>query len=310
MNVTQRHFNRFLLSKTSQSYLLATNRSRIRKFSSTPPPAPKKVNDDLSSPQKVLTSFCVGSFAGMLGSLAGMGGGFVMIPLMTSRLLGISQHIAHGTSLFAVASTGIAGAIGYGLKDNVDIYSAAAIASCGIVSARFGAQATTKMSEAALKRALGVFMICVAPSVPAKKYFSKDIDGDESQSDGNEDKSLASNRIVPAGIIGMGSGFLAGLFGVGGGAVVVPALTVVTDMSHYEALSTSLLAMTLPAISGTVTHFQKGNVATRVAFPLALGSFIGAYAGGRIGVKIPEDNLRWGFSALMFTLGTKTLLRI
>eukprot|EP00957_Ditylum_brightwellii_P019992 1509242-Ditylum_brightwellii.AAC.1 len=49
----------------------------------------------------------------------GMGGGFVMIPLMTSRnMLGLSQHVAHGTSLFAVATTGIAGALGYGITSS------------------------------------------------------------------------------------------------------------------------------------------------------------------------------------------------
>jgi hypothetical protein len=58
-------------------------------------------------------AFCIGSCAGFLGSLAGMGGGFVMIPLMTSRLLQLSQHQAHGTSLFAVATTGAAGALSY-----------------------------------------------------------------------------------------------------------------------------------------------------------------------------------------------------
>jgi len=68
--------------------------------------------------------------------------------------------------------------------------------------------------------------------------------------------------------------------------------------------------MALPAIVGTFTHYQKGNIAAlRIAGPLASGSFIGAYFGGRLGLNIPEDTLRWGFSGLMVTLGTKTLLR-
>ena len=270
----------------------------------------KLENDDihLSSSVKIVTSFSIGSFAGVLGSLAGMGGGFIMIPLMTSRFLGISQHTAHGTSLFAVAATGIAGAMGYGLKDYVDLYAAASIATCGIVSARFGARATTKISEANLKRALGIFMICVAPLVPLKGYIAETYGSDNNFSKSHEKTIL--EKVVPAGMIGIGSGFLAGLFGVGGGAVVVPALTVATDMTHYQALGTSLLAMTLPAISGTFTHFQKGNVALRVAFPLALGSFVGAYAGGKLGLTIPEDKLRYGFSTLMLTLGIKTLLKI
>jgi uncharacterized membrane protein YfcA len=110
-------------------------------------------------------------------------------------------------------------------------------------------------------------------------------------------------------MIGMGSGFLAGLFGVGGGAVVVPALTVLTDMTHYQALGTSLCAMCLPAMVGTATHFTKGNVALKVAPFLALGAFGGAYIGGYVGLHTNENALRWGFSGLMAVLGLKTLLR-
>jgi len=240
-----------------------------------------------------------------------------MIPLMTSRKLGlnVSQHTAHGTSLFAVASTGLAGALGYGLSDVVDPYAAAAIAATGIVSAKFGARATTKLSEGDLKKALGVFMICVAPLVPAKGFIARTYgeSGGASHGDAESecmDDGVNLRRVIPAAFIGLGSGFLAGLFGVGGGAVVVPALTIATDMTHYQALGTSLLAMALPAMSGTFTHFKKGNVAIRVAIPLACGSFIGAYAGSKMGLNISEEKLRWGFFGLMTTLGAKTLFKI
>lgn len=224
-----------------------------------------------------------------------------MIPLMTSSLLRLTQHQAHGTSLFAVAATGVAGALGYG---DVQLEAAAAIAACGMVTARLGAATTTRMSEHALKRALGVFMLMVAPIVPAKTYFIQQSENPKE----TLDKPLIERVIAPA-MIGIGSGFLAGLFGVGGGAVVVPALTVFTDMTHYQALATSLSAMCLPAIVGTATHFAKGNVAMHVAPTLALGSFVGAYLGGRLGLYINEDALRWGFSGVMVVLGAKTLLR-
>lgn len=91
--------------------------------------------------------------------------------------------------------------------------------------------------------------------------------------------------------------------------VVVPALTIATDMTHYQALGTSLLAMAPTAVVGTFSHYRRGNVALRVAFPLSLGAFVGAYAGGKFGMTIPEDKLRWGFSSLMLTLGIRALTR-
>lgn len=288
----------------------------------TPPPSGNKMISEPILQHQQPKAFAIGTVAGIFGSLAGMGGGFVMIPLMTSpTILALSQHAAHGTSLFAVAATGIAGALGYGLHDVVDLDYAAALATCGMITARLGAAATAKLSEKRLRVALGIFMLCVAPLVPAKAYIARMHHDppeephykEKSNDDEEEEESelyTRLRRVVPAGMIGLGSGFLAGLFGVGGGAVVVPALAVVTDMTHYQALGTSLCAMSLPAIVGTFTHYQRGNVAMRIAPALAMGSFMGAYMGGKIGLSTPEDKLRYGFAGLMLFLGTRTLLRV
>lgn len=252
-------------------------------------------------------SFAIGGCAGVLGSLVGMGGGFVMVPSMVS-VLRLSQHQAHGTSLFAVAATGVAGAVGY--EGYVHYDSAAAIAACGVVTAGLGASATSKLSGPALKKALGFFMILVAPMVPLKGYLHDQQQNMEEQQQVNEKETQSlPQRLLPPALIGLGSGFLAGLFGVGGGAVVVPALTLFTDANHYEALGTSLCAMALPAISGTITHYKKGNVAMRVAPALATGAFCGAYFGGHLGLQMNETALRWGFSGLMVTLGMRTLIK-
>lgn len=236
-----------------------------------------------------------------------------MIPLMTSSLLKLTQHQAHGTSLFAVAATGVAGALGY--SGQVDVEAAVAISVSGMIMARAGAGMTATMSERSLKRALGVFMLLIAPLVPAKAYFMQIQDETRKKNImriSNSNNELLGKgflqRIGPPAVIGLGSGFLAGLFGVGGGAIVVPALTLCTDMTHYQALGTSLCAMALPAMVGTSTHFSKGNVAIRIAPTLALGSFVGAYLGGNLGLQTDETTLRWGFSSLMLFLGIRTLL--
>jgi uncharacterized membrane protein YfcA len=254
-------------------------------------------------------SLAVGSLAGLCGSLVGLGGGFVMIPMMTSRFLRLSQHQAHGTSLFAVSTTGIAGALGY--SGHVDFEAAAYIACTGMIAARFGATVMSRLPEATLQKALGVLMIAVAPLVPAKTYFMEASKEKEASRASKKTESKTSDfpqRLLVPAFIGSFSGFTAGLFGVGGGAIIVPALTVFTDLNHYQALGTSLCAMVLPAMSGTITHYGKGNVAMRVAPALATGAFVGAFLGGKLGLTIDESKLRWGFSSLMIVLGVRTLL--
>ena len=150
-------------------------------------------------------------------------------------------------------------------------------------------------------------MLVVAPMVPAKAYFLQ-LRDEKVKADNNLCEKSFLQRIGPPAVIGLGSGFLAGLFGVGGGAIVVPALTLCTDMTHYQALGTSLCAMASPAMVGTSTHYSKGNVAMRIAPTLALGSFVGAYLGGKLGLQTDETTLRWGFSGLMMVLGVRTLM--
>lgn len=265
-----------------------------------------------------------------------------MIPLMTWGLK-LSQHMAHGTSLFAVAATGLAGAISYG-PETVHFDMAAAVALCGMLSARWGARFTHVLSERTLKRALGGLMLAVAPIVPLKAYFMQQqeqkpiesyIDEEMSErqhgkqaglnhsssSDVTSSELLASpyhelsSRVIIPSCIGLFSGFLAGVFGVGGGVIVVPALTLASSldgsspMTHHEALGTSLAAMVLPAVVGTYTHAKAGNLAQRVAPALSLGALSGAYMGGRLALGLEESTLRWGFSGLLAVVGLRTIVK-
>jgi hypothetical protein len=230
-----------------------------------------------------------------------------------------------------VAATGLAGAVSYystvkantNNNDNCDdtkhgnhnhnthivrIPEAAAIAFTAILTARWGAQATSYISGTALKRALGYLMLLMAPAVPAKAYYLQWIETRSNTSSTIEELDMW-NRLKYPTIIGIGSGFLSGLFGVGGGTLVVPALTLLTDLSHHEALGTSLAAMILPALSGSYAHYQAGNCVVRVAVFLATGALVGAYAGAKLSVQTDESTLRLGFAALLATLGIRTLMR-
>lgn len=234
-----------------------------------------------------------------------------MIPLMTT-FLRLNQHTAHGTSLFAVAATGIAGAVSYG--DAVQWSTSAAVTATAMVTSRLGARTTLSMSERSLKRALGYLMLAMAPAVPAKAYIMEqrvETDNRKLQRNlDNSDDTFDFGSLLPAACVGLASGYLSGVFGVGGGVIVVPALTVsCPELTHRDALATSLAAMCLPALIGTYTHYQAGNCAIAVAPFLALGALVGAFVGGKISLQMDEANLRWGFSLLLAVLGVRTLVK-
>eukprot|EP00633_Aureoumbra_lagunensis_P006812 CAMPEP_0197315340 /NCGR_PEP_ID=MMETSP0891-20130614/37827_1 /TAXON_ID=44058 ORGANISM="Aureoumbra lagunensis, Strain CCMP1510" /NCGR_SAMPLE_ID=MMETSP0891 /ASSEMBLY_ACC=CAM_ASM_000534 /LENGTH=274 /DNA_ID=CAMNT_0042804241 /DNA_START=90 /DNA_END=914 /DNA_ORIENTATION=+ len=253
----------------------------------------------------------VGLSAGLLGSLAGMGGGFVAVPMMTS--VGVSQHVAIGTSLAGVVATGCSGAAAYFLAGQVDILAALTVACTGALTASLGARAAAALNAQTLKRLLGMFMMAVAPIVPLKAQILDAIGQRRSFMQQNEDESKQEDswirRSVSLLAIGSASGFLAGLFGVGGGAIVVPALALATEMDHKTMLGTSLLAMVPTAIAGLATHAKLGHLHTNVAFPLVIGTCLGAFLGGKLASDfIPEQPMKFGFGLLMIVLGGRTFL--
>ena len=92
-------------------------------------------------PAKALAT---GAMAGSAGSLVGMGGGFVAIPAMTSRFIGMTQHEAHATSLVSVLFTGASGGASYALAGSVDWSVAATVAAGGIFTANLGARLASR----------------------------------------------------------------------------------------------------------------------------------------------------------------------
>lgn len=314
-------------------------------------PAEIQTRDVVSAPGAML----VGVLAGACGSLTGgaAGGGLLLVPLL-SKTLRMPKHRAHGTALLVVAATGVSGTLAYWA--HVDCEAAAVLALCGMLTGRAGASASARMSELALRRALGVFLLAVAPLVPAREYLLSLVEPRKDEKHPQPlflptqqgrgaieqhrqdvyrgltpmmmmmmmstttttttpwaiattpEKPWTRRFLVPAGV-GLCSGFVAGLFGVGGGVVVVPALGLLRgDMSHREVLATSLCAMAAPAVMGAAAHCVRGNVAMRAAPALAVGALSGAWAGGMLGLSLTEDRLKFGSASWTAALGFWTLL--
>jgi uncharacterized protein len=97
---------------------------------------------------------------------------------------------------------------------------------------------------------------------------------------------------------GLAAGMLAGLFGVGGGILFVPVLTLGLGLSQLHAEATSLLAIIPTVVAGTWTQQRYGNVRWHDALILGLAAVAGVEAGVRVAESLPEDALRQLFGAL------------
>ncbi len=111
-------------------------------------------------------------------------------------------------------------------------------------------------------------------------------------------------------LIGLCAGVLSGMFGIGGGIVIVPALVLLLKYSPQKATGTSLGALLLPVgFLGAIQYWKRGDVDARSAALLALGLFLGAFAGARIGLSLSPQVMRRAFAVFLVVIATQLWFR-
>ena len=111
--------------------------------------------------------------------------------------------------------------------------------------------------------------------------------------------------LIVAGI-GLLAGVLSGLFGIGGGIVIVPMLILLVGLTTTQAAGTSLAALLLPVGAlGALEYWRGGFVDLRYAAILAVGLLLGAYLGARLGISLPVEVVQRGFGVLLVIVGVR-----
>ena len=108
--------------------------------------------------------------------------------------------------------------------------------------------------------------------------------------------------------VGLGAGFLAGLLGIGGGVVMVPAMVLIFGFDQHVAQGTSLLVIIPAALTGSYTHHRNGRLVLRDAAWLAVGGVIGALIGSVSALSLDDTILRRLFAAFLILTALRMLL--
>jgi uncharacterized membrane protein YfcA len=109
--------------------------------------------------------------------------------------------------------------------------------------------------------------------------------------------------------IGLVAGVLSGMFGIGGGLIIVPALLFVLKMKEFEALGTSLAALIPPVgLLGALEYYRNGHINLKYAALLALGLFLGAYFGARLTLSLAPDTVRRLYAVFLLLVAARILI--
>ncbi len=267
----------------------------------------------------------LGAAVGYLSGLFGVGGGFLLTPLLI--FLGISPAVAVGTGTAHVVASSVSGAVTQYRRNNVDVKMGLVMMTGGIFGTIIGVEMVRLLRRAGyfdlvvsliyvtFLGVIGVLMMIESLNAWRQTRAGTPVglrkSGQHSWVDGlplkmRFHRSKLYISVVPPAVIGMFVGFMAAIMGIGGGFVIIPAMIYILRMPTNVVVGTSLFQITFVAGLATVLHaVQNRNVDLVLAGMLMLGGVIGAQLGASSGVKIKGEQLRFLLAAIVLLVAIR-----
>ncbi|MDD5959640.1 MAG: sulfite exporter TauE/SafE family protein [Methanobrevibacter wolinii] len=254
----------------------------------------------------------LGIIVGLASGLLGIGGGFLMVPLQYFALsyAGVNPDIgfkvALGTSLACIIPTALSGAYIHNKKSDINILKPGIVFGIfGAIGGFIGGKVAVLLPSRVLELAIGIILILIAINVFIERDNSK------------KEPKLKLNFTYGA-IFGIFIGFCAGLFGIGGGVILMPILMSLFGFSLIEAIATSTIFIPFTSIGGTISYiisglnmkvlpYSIGYVNLINFFIIILFSIPMARFGAKIAYKIDEKKLKIIYAAVLIIISFKLL---
>ncbi|WP_018921864.1 sulfite exporter TauE/SafE family protein [Salsuginibacillus kocurii] len=243
----------------------------------------------------------IGLAAGMLGSLLGLGGGIIIVPALmmlrayTELLSGITPQLAVGVSLVIMVFTGLSSTLAYIKQKKVDFIAAWIFFAGSGPGALIGVYLNQGLEVEPFLIYFGLFMIVVS-FVLLIRHLLRPLKVSKNGIRRSYINTL--NEHVEYGfspVIGIAIAFfvgmLSGLFGIGGGSLMVPAMILLFGFPPHLAVATSMFMILLSAIVSSVSHIILGNVEWLYVLALVPGAWFGAKLGAIINEQLKSDKL-------------------
>ncbi|MEO5974171.1 MAG: sulfite exporter TauE/SafE family protein [Ilumatobacteraceae bacterium] len=246
-----------------------------------------------SQTRRIWVFVCIGVIAGFLSGIFGVGGGILVVPGLTI-LARMDQRLAHGTSLAAIVPISLASLITYWGHHYVD-WPVTFWLACGAI---VGSVLGTQLLAVTSRRTLGITFASVLIISAIRLFIA---------TQGNGRDELHASLFFALIALGFVAGALAGLLGVGGGIVIVPALVVLFGIPSVIAKATSIAVIVPTAIMGTIRNRTAKNVDLSAALIVGCAGVISAIAGGFISAALSDTVSNILFAVLLVAVATRII---
>jgi uncharacterized membrane protein YfcA len=264
-------------------------------------------------------SLIFGAVVGLSLGLTGGGGAIFAVPLLVYGLR-VDTREAVTISLAAVGATSFVGFLHRWKLCQVEIRTGFLFAVAGMAGAPVGTWIARFLPETVLLMSFAGLMVIVAvrlwqqashavlpgPTCPA----SETVDGPTCRRDAAGVLILNSRCAVLLLIVGVFTGVLSGVFGVGGGFVIVPSLVLFSGMSIHRAVGTSLMVIALVSVSGIASQIGAGHeISLDITALFVIGGIVGLFAGQRIGRRLSGPALQKVFVLAILAVAVFVIVR-
>ena len=264
--------------------------------------------------------FLVSIVAGFIGAMSGMGGGVILIPVLT--LLGMDIKYAIAVSIVSVIATSSGSASAY-VRDRItNLKVGMFLEMFTIVGALAGAAITLVSGRRSLFILFGIVLLSswVALFRQRKEgwrqaarqdIFSRWLELQGSYYDRSVGETIVYHgvRAYLGGPLMFGAGVIAGLLGIGAGALKVLIHDLVMGLPPKVSTTTSNLIIGVTALAGTSVYLAAGMIDPGLTAPVILGVVFGAFMGTRLLVRLTNQTVRHIFLGVLLVLGAEMLLR-
>ena len=263
-------------------------------------------------PVLLFTVLLVGAAAGILGALFGLGGGIVIIPILTA-VYGLPIVDAAAVSLVGIVATSVGGTVYYLEKGVTNIRLGLFLEISTVVGSVIGAFLALIMQEWIIMVIYAGVVLLGAAKMIANPHFDaeENENGEFSYTDLKTGKRIGYDvkHKKSGSAICVVAGMISSLTGVGGGVVKVPAMNILMNVPMKAATATSSYMIGITAFSGSMIFLVNGVLQLDVAGFVAIGTFLGAIVGSRLSKRFDSGSMKKYFSVLMILVAAVMLLQ-
>ena len=249
-----------------------------------------------------LVLLIVGLIAGMIGALAGVGGGIIITPLL-ALYFGIPLPQAIGTSLIAVITTSTASSSVHVQRHVTDIKLGLTLELATATGAAIAAYYAIYVNRLFIAILFSFFMLYSAYTLLSRLWKTR------SKPQTNEIPHYVPKR-YPLGLAAsLVAGGMSGLLGIGGGPIKVPVMYIFMEVPLLVATATSNFMIGVTASASAFVYFRRGDVLPAVAGPLVVGVFIGSLFGAKAAPRVKQKYVMILLAVIMLYLAVQMIIR-